>query len=140
MSRSSSSPPHLLGSGTEHSALVNFDDFSSLRESRGPRGQEPEALTSGSRIQTLATENPSYGYRLVTALLKREVWAVNPKCVYRLWRQSWLSHRPKAQKRRRLGSSANSCVLLKPAYPGQAPQVLLGAMTSSSFRPKTAGG
>lgn len=34
-----------------------------------------------TRIQTLATENPSDGYRLVTALLKRKGWAVNPKRV-----------------------------------------------------------
>jgi len=72
-----------------------------------------------ARIQTLASKNPSYGYRLVTALLQREGWAVNPKRVYRLWRQAGLSHRPKAQKRRRLGNSENSCVRLKPTYPGQ---------------------
>jgi hypothetical protein len=93
-----------------------------------------------TRIQTLATENPSYGYRLVTALLKREGWAVNSKRVYRLWRQAGLSHRLKAQKRHRLDSSANSCVRLKPAYHGHAQQVLLGAMTSSLMRPTTAGG
>jgi transposase InsO family protein len=51
-------------------------------------------------------------------LLKREGWAVNPKRVYRLWRQAGFSHRPKVQKRRRLGSSANSCARLKPAHPG----------------------
>lgn len=71
-----------------------------------------------NRIRELATETPSYGYRLATALLKREGWTVNPKRIYRLWRQAGLSHRPKARKRRRLGSIANSCVRLKPAHPG----------------------
>jgi len=71
-----------------------------------------------TRIQALATKNPSYGYRLVTALLKREDWTVNAKRVYRLWREAGLSHRPKARKRQRLGNSANSCARLKPSYPG----------------------
>lgn len=66
-----------------------------------------------ARVQTLATENPSYGYRLVTALLRREGWQVNVKRVHRLWLQTELSHRPKARKPRRLGSSENSCVRLK---------------------------
>jgi len=71
-----------------------------------------------TRIGTLATENPSYGYRLVTALLKREGWMVNAKHVYRLWRQAGLSHWAKPWKRRRLSSSADSCVRLKPTDPG----------------------
>jgi hypothetical protein len=63
-------PLHLVGFGTERSALVGFDDLSSLRRAvldrldraadvldidlgvrRGPSGQEPEALASGSRIR-----------------------------------------------------------------------------------------
>jgi len=50
-------------------------------------------------------------------MLKREGWNVNAKRVYRLWRQAGLSHRPMPRKRRQLGSSANSCVRLKPNYP-----------------------
>jgi transposase InsO family protein len=42
---------------------------------------------------------------------------VNAKRVYRLWRENGLSHRPKARKRRRIGSSSNSCVRLSPNYP-----------------------
>jgi transposase InsO family protein len=55
-------------------------------------------------MHQLAQKHPSYGYRLVTAMLKREGWTVNAKRVYRLWRQAGLSHRPKPTKRRRLGS------------------------------------
>jgi putative transposase len=43
---------------------------------------------------------------------------VNAKRVYRLWRQAGLSHRPKPQKRRRLGASENSWVRLKPMCHG----------------------
>jgi len=51
-------------------------------------------------------------------MLKREGWNVNAKRVYRLWREAGLmAHRPKPTKRRRLGSSANSCIRLKPDYP-----------------------
>lgn len=50
-------------------------------------------------------------------MLNRDGQKVNAKRVYRLWRENGLSHRPKARKRRRIGSSANSCVRLKPDYP-----------------------
>jgi len=50
-------------------------------------------------------------------MLRREGQEVNAKRVYRLWRREGLSHRPKARKRRRIGSSANSCVRLKPTFP-----------------------
>ena len=50
-------------------------------------------------------------------MLRREGQKVNAKRVYRLWRENGLSHRPKARKRRRIGSSENSCVRLRPNYP-----------------------
>jgi len=50
-------------------------------------------------------------------MLRRDGQEVNAKRVYRLWRENGLSHRPKARKRRRIGSSANSCVRLRPTFP-----------------------
>ena len=50
-------------------------------------------------------------------MLRRDGEKVNAKRAYRLWRENGLSHRPKARKRRRIGSSANSCIRLKPSYP-----------------------
>jgi transposase InsO family protein len=79
------------------------------------RPERDRALAT--RIQELARQHPSYGYRMVAALLRREGWAVNPKRVYRLWRQAGLSHRPKRRKRRRLGTSAGGCVRLRPTAP-----------------------
>ena len=50
-------------------------------------------------------------------MLRREGQKVNAKRVYRLLRENGLSHHPKARKRRRIGSSKNSCVRLKPTSP-----------------------
>ena len=50
-------------------------------------------------------------------MLRREGQKDNAKRVYRLWRENGLSHRPKARKRRRIGSSSNSCMRLSPNYP-----------------------
>ncbi len=38
----------------------------------------------------LATEYGRYGYRRITALLRREGWCVNPKRIERLWRREGL--------------------------------------------------
>ena len=50
-------------------------------------------------------------------MLRRDGQTVNAKRVYRLWRENGLSHRPKARKRRRVGSSENSCIRLRPTFP-----------------------
>jgi putative transposase len=61
------------------------------------------------RIRELAREHPRYGYRRVTALLRREGWSVNRKRVHRLWRREGLKVPQVQRKRRRLGHSENSC-------------------------------
>ncbi len=61
------------------------------------------------RMVVLSRENPRYGYRRVWALLGREGWAVNKKRVQRLWREAGLKVPARERKRRRLGSSENSC-------------------------------
>ena len=50
-------------------------------------------------------------------MLRRDGQQVNAKRIYRLWRENGLSHRPKARKRRRIGSSENSCIRLSPTFP-----------------------
>ncbi len=62
------------------------------------------------RILELVRQHPRYGYRRIWALLRREGWRVNRKRVWRLWRQQGLKVPRKQRKKRRLGSSANSCV------------------------------
>ncbi len=43
------------------------------------------------RLRELAVEHPRFGYRRIHALLKREDFKINLKCVYRLWKQENLS-------------------------------------------------
>jgi putative transposase len=61
------------------------------------------------RIRELAREHPRYGYRRITALLRREGWSVNRKRVHRLWRREGLKVPQVQRRRRRLGHSENSC-------------------------------
>ena len=65
----------------------------------------------------LAEANPRAGYRMITALLRREGWLVNRKRVHRLWKQAGLQVPKKQHKRRRLGISQNGCVRLKASCP-----------------------
>jgi transposase InsO family protein len=58
----------------------------------------------------LVRQHPRFGYRRIWALLRREGWRVNRKRVHRLWRQQGLKVPRRQRKKRRLGSSANSCV------------------------------
>lgn len=46
------------------------------------------------RIVALASQYGRYGYRRVTALLRKEGWVVNHKRVQRIWRQEGLKVPP----------------------------------------------
>jgi putative transposase len=61
------------------------------------------------RIKDLSQKHPRFGYRRVTALLRRDGWAVNLKRVHRLWRAAGLKVPQAQRKRRRVGSSENGC-------------------------------
>lgn len=66
--------------------------------------QRDETLTEA--IQDQVRQHPVYGYRPITALLRRQGWEVNHKRVYRLWREAGLQlPRRKAWKRRWYGSA-----------------------------------
>ena len=60
-------------------------------------------------ILALATRHPRYGYRRITALLRREGWHINKKRVHRIWRREGLKVVVKQHKRRRLGVAGNAC-------------------------------
>ena len=68
------------------------------------------------RMIELATEYGRYGYRRITALLRREGWRVNHKRIERLWRQEGLKVPQKQPKRRRLWFNDGSCIRLRPQY------------------------
>jgi len=77
-------------------------------------GDDEEALIE--RIIELALRYGRYGYRRITALLRREGWAVNHKRVERIWRQEGLKVPQKQPKRSRLWLNDGSCIRLRPTH------------------------
>jgi transposase InsO family protein len=63
-----------------------------------------------ARIVELAREYGRYGYRRITALLRREGWRVNAKRVERIWRREGLKVPRKQPKRGRLWFADGSCI------------------------------
>ena len=74
-----------------------------------PRGRPDESRLT-ARIIELAREYGRYGYRRITALLRREGWHVNAKRVERIWRQEGLKVPKKQPKRGRLWLGDGSCI------------------------------
>jgi len=56
-------------------------------------------------IVALSRQHPRYGYRRITALLRRDRWIVNPKRVQRVRRQEGFKVSKRQSKMRRLGQS-----------------------------------
>jgi putative transposase len=52
------------------------------------------------RIREIASTRVRYGYRRIHVLFRREGWRINPKRVYRLYREMGLQLRNKTAKRR----------------------------------------
>lgn len=69
-----------------------------------------------SEIIRLAGKYGRYGYRRITALLRREGWQVNHKRIERIWRQEGLKVPQKQPKRGRLWFNDGSCVRLRPMH------------------------
>ena len=67
-------------------------------------------------IVRLASEYGRYGYRRITALLRRKGWHINHKRVERIWRQEGLKVPKKQPKRGRLWFNDGSCVRLRPTH------------------------
>ena len=65
------------------------------------QGQEDESQLTAA-IVVLASRYGRYGYRRITALLRRDGWQVNHKRVERIWRQEGLKVPAKQPKRGRL--------------------------------------
>jgi transposase InsO family protein len=84
------------------------------RHAARPRPDE-EALTA--EIVALAGAYGRYGYRRITALLRRAGWRVNAKRVERIWRREGLKVPRKQPKRGRLWLNDGSCVRLRPERP-----------------------
>ena len=67
-------------------------------------------------IVTVAARYGRYGYRRITALLRRDGWQVNHTRVERIWRQEGLKVPTRHPKRGRLWLTDGSCVRLRPAH------------------------
>ena len=80
---------------------------------RSQIADDEEALTRA--IVRLAERFGRYGYRRVTALLRREGWQVNHKRVERIWRREGLRVPQKQPKRGRLWLNDGSCIRLRPS-------------------------
>ena len=83
-----------------------------------PMTRDDEAALTADII-ALATEYGRYGYRRITAMLKRSGWVVNKKRVERIWRREGLKVPAKQPKRRRLWLNDGSCIRLRPERPNQ---------------------
>ena len=65
----------------------------------------------------LADKHPRYGYRRITALMRREGWMVNKKRMYRLWRKSGCQIVPQKKVKRKAGDSQHACHRLTSQHP-----------------------
>ena len=104
-----------LGASERRACRVIGQHRSTQRKPRTPR-QDEDVLTAA--IIALATRFGRYGYRRITALLRRDGWHVNEKRVYRIWRREGLKVPQKQPKRGRLWLNDGSCVRLRPAHKG----------------------
>lgn len=71
-----------------------------------PRSDE---AALGRRLRELVRRRPRFGYRRLTAVLRREGWLVNAKRVHRLCRREGLKVRRIRRKTRSPGCSMNAC-------------------------------
>jgi transposase InsO family protein len=74
-------------------------------------------VASRERVLALATQYGRYGYRQVTSMMRNEGWNVNPKYVYRVWREEGLKVPARQPKRARLWLSDGSIVRLRAEAP-----------------------
>jgi len=68
-----------------------------------------------ARIIELATNYGRYGYRRITAMLRKD-YLINHKRVERIWREQGLKVPQKQPKKRRLLLNDGSCIWLRPEY------------------------
>lgn len=79
------------------------------------RAERDRALVK--RMGQLARQNPTYGYRFIWALLRREGVAVNVKRVHRLWQQAGLKVVRAKGERERTGTGRNGCSIRRAERP-----------------------
>ena len=76
--------------------------------------EDEDALTRA--IAEFASQYGRYGYRRITALLKRDGWQVGKDRVERIWRREGLKVPQRQKPRGRLWFNDGSCVRLRPEH------------------------
>ena len=76
---------------------------------------DDDCILRGQIIE-LAKRFGRYGYRRITAMLRRDGWVVNHKRVQRIWREEGLRVPRKQPKRGRLWFNDGSCIRKRPEY------------------------
>jgi transposase InsO family protein len=87
----------------------------STQRKKPTKPDDEAALTAD--ITALAIQYGRYGYRRITAMLRKRGWRVNAKRVARIWRREGLKVPQKQPKRGRLWLNDGSCVRLRPQHP-----------------------
>lgn len=95
-----------LGMSERRACRVIEQPRASQRYQAKPRDDERPMV---KRMLELARQRPRFGYRRIAALLRAESWCASATRLYRLWRREGLKVPQKKRKRRRLGTSVNSC-------------------------------
>ena len=99
---------------TERRACRLADQPRGTQRYRAIRREDEDALTQ--EIVQLASQYGRYGYRRITALLKRAGWKVGKDRVERIWRREGLKVPQKQKPRGRLWLNDGSCVRLRPTH------------------------
>jgi transposase InsO family protein len=91
-----------------------------VKQPRGTQRYRPtqrdDEDTLTQAIVTLASQYGRYGYRRITALLRRAGWQVGKDRVERIWRREGLKVPQKQKARGRLWLNDGSCVRLRPQH------------------------
>ena len=99
---------------SERRACLLLEQPRGTQRYRPAQREDEDALTQA--IIQLASEYGGYGYRRITALLKRAGWQVGKDRVERIWRREGLKVPKKQKPRGRLWLNDGSCVRLRPAH------------------------
>jgi putative transposase len=100
---------------SERRACRVLGQYRSTQRKAPAKAGDEAALTAD--IIALARQYGRYGYRRITALLRRAGWVVNKKRVERIWRREGLKIPAKQPKKGRLWLNDGSCVRLRPERP-----------------------
>ena len=92
---------------SERRACAVVEQPRSTQRYRGHPRSDEAALCR--RLRELVRRRPRFGYRRLTAVLRREGWHVNAKRIGRLCRREGLKVRRIVRKKRATGHSANAC-------------------------------